>query len=767
MAGMKHVMIWLLVGCSGAALAASEGLLFAEGLARRGMSAQAATEYEAYLANEKPEAAAEADARQALAGCYEKLGRSADAQAQYRRVMELTTGDRRLAAQLALARLLLQEGQAEAARPLLETAATGRTTPELSAASKFLLGQCYEALGRGQDASTLYRILSEGESAYALHAQVALAELAAKSGQAAEAIARYKQVLQNETRAEERAKLAIRGLTVAYAAQDYGATVAFAREAGEKALGENRLLLPAVAAALRDGKPEDARAWLAADETRSPKATAERLMLAGAVATAFGDTQGAITAYERVIGEFPNSREARPAAERMLGLRAQSGQPETFLKAYTRVAILLSDEAVAQLTPLRLEAALKAKDNATARGCATWLVEHAEPAVAAEASYRLGWLAQEEKDWALAGEAWMQTAERWPTAEIAPKAAYAAAYAFQQAPLPDRAEAALRLAIASGNAEVVPLALMLQARLALADRDTAGASAALDEYLTRFPQGAAMAEAAYLRGLIFFNQQDFAAAEQALGKALAVREGAGGPTPLDHARTVDASLRRAQALHTLGRGEEAAALLQPLLGLKDAQALSPPYLRWLAEFQLERQAWSEAEAAARTMAAHPAAQEVDRVLAQVLLGRAAEGAGQPATALAAYEQALKAATQPTIYDAQAAYGAGRLNLARGEAAKARDAFRLATDRAKASDPATLALRGRAYAGLAKAEAQLGAKDAALRAYMNLIIFYDDPALVPEAFRGAIALLEAEGRTREAETLREECRQRYGEAALKP
>ena len=69
--------------------------------------------------------------------------------------------------------------------------------------------------------------------------------------------------------------------------------------------------------------------------------------------------------------------------------------------------------------------------------------------------------------------------------------------------------------------------------------------------------------------------------------------------------------------------------------------------------------------------------------------------------------------------------------------------------------------------MAKAEAQLGEKDAALRAYMNLIIFYDDPALVPEAFRGAIGLLEAAGRTREAETLRAECRQRYGEAALNP
>ena len=44
--------------------------------------------------------------------------------------------------------------------------------------------------------------------------------------------------------------------------------------------------------------------------------------------------------------------------------------------------------------------------------------------------------------------------------------------------------------------------------------------------------------------------------------------------------------------------------------------------------------------------------------------------------------------------------------------------------------------------------------------MALIIFFDDATQVPAAFRRAIANLEAQGRTNEAKTLRDEFAQRY-------
>jgi hypothetical protein len=44
--------------------------------------------------------------------------------------------------------------------------------------------------------------------------------------------------------------------------------------------------------------------------------------------------------------------------------------------------------------------------------------------------------------------------------------------------------------------------------------------------------------------------------------------------------------------------------------------------------------------------------------------------------------------------------------------------------------------------------------------MSLIIFFDDKERVTPAFREAIALLTAEGRTREADRLRQELKERY-------
>ena len=251
MAGMRHFLIWLALACAGVVSAADERLVFADGLARRGLSEQAAAEYEAYLKETQGAKGEElADVYCRLAECYERLGRGVEARGAYRRAASLSTGDRRYAAQLRMAALLLEEGKATEARPTLEALATGRAQAALQEAAKFRLGQCYEALGRARDASTLYRMLAEGTGVYAPHAQVALAGIAAGAGRTAEALKWYRAAMKGESDATRRGALAARALTVAYGAKEYGAAVGFAREAGEKLMGEMQLLLPAAWAAL-------------------------------------------------------------------------------------------------------------------------------------------------------------------------------------------------------------------------------------------------------------------------------------------------------------------------------------------------------------------------------------------------------------------------------------------------------------------------------------------------------------------------------------
>lgn len=756
---MRAFPVLLLLGLAGAAMAAGDRLVFADGLWRRGLHAQAAAEYEALL-KEKPEGDAAADIRFRLAECYEAMGQNDRARALYKEAAEGSEGERRFAAQLRLAAAFLEAGQPKEAQPLLEALATGKASQSLRDAAAYRLGVCYEALGRGKDAATLYRLLADKGGDYAAFARLRLADGLGKEGKTKEALALCDALLADATAKDRHTAAGTLAFGLAYGAQDFAAAAAYARKLGAKPLGESGLLLPAAWAAAKAGSPADARAWLAAEKLRSPTPTEDRLWLEGNVAAALGDDLGACTAYERILSEFPEGKRAAGAAEAMLALRAKAGDPKAFLGHAARVARWLTPEARLTLAPFMLDAAVQVRDRKAAAEAAALLADKGEPRQAAEAAYRLAWLLREMGDPAAAGEAWLAAAERWPDTPTAGRAAYAAAYAFRQANLPDRADAALRLALASGDAAVVPDALLLKARGQLAENDVAGAATTLDEYLTRFPEGPAAAEAAYLRGLVFFNAKDFAAAEARLGQALAFGQTEGkGPAPLPHARRTDAALRRAQSLHALGQGDEAAALLQPLLGLKDAEALDPAYLRWLADFRLERKEWAEAEAAAKALAAR-AKVPADRVLAQTLLGRAAEGQGQAATALAAYEAALAAAQEPTAHDAVAALGVGRLRAAEGAHDKAREAFALAADRADAATAEGRALRAQALTGQAVACAALGLQDEALRADMALIIFFDDATQVPAAFRRAIANLEAQGRTNEAKTLRDEFAQRY-------
>lgn len=758
---MRYTCLFV-VGLSAAVLtAADERLTFADGLFRRGMSEQAAVEYEAFLkAPGDTSATALNEARFNLATCYEQLGNAEKARTLYRQVGAQATGDRATAAKLRLAISLLDDEKAEEALPILETLLITKASEDLTDASHYRLALCYEQLNRTKDAESMYKMIAKRASIYATHARMARANLVAKAGRYEEAEALYREIIELESDATRKQEIAVVAFSCAYRSERYAAAAVFAQEVGETLLAKHKLLLQAAWAALRANRPEDARVWLAADKTTNPAPTPSRLVLEGAVATALGDTLGAITAYERLLAEFPTDPQAPSAAETMLALRARLGETDAFLKAYARVVTIIPERALPSLMWYRLDAALQTSNAAHTRAAATWLIENAPADQAAEASYRLGALEHKEKNYATAGEIWLRTAETWPTMACAGRSAFAAACAFRLAEMKDRAEQAIALALQSGDMTVVPEALLLKARDALSEQDIAGASAALDEYLTRFPTGKAVAEVAYLRGLIFFNAQDFQAAINLLARATAI-DGSNGQTPLGHARRIDASMRQAQAHHSLGQNDEAAALLQPLLGLKDAEGLAPTYLRWLAEFRLERAEWAEAEAAARALSSKATATPADKVLAQTLIGRAAQGRGQPATALAAYEAALTLSPEKTVYDAEAAVGLGELRLAEGTYDKARDAFNIAIDRANMDTAEGRHYRVRAYAGMAKACKAMNLNAEALRANMSLIIFFDDKVRVSEAFRDAIQLLEAEGRTQEASRLRQEFAERYG------
>ena len=769
---MKKMLFFSALLCAGLSLAADERMIFAEGLARRGLHAQAATEYENLLKG-APASDATAEIRFRLGVCYAELGRRVEAIREFAAAAEMTDGDRKGAAQLRLAAELFAQEKTAEAQSLLEQVATGRVSNELRDAAMLRLGMCYEALGRVRDAETPYRVLAKGSDETARAARLRLAEVLTKLEKPDEALPICDAILADKGSENQHIPAAVRAFCICYAKPDFKKAVSYALKVPEKDLGDAGLLLSAAWAAARAERAVEARTWLAAEKRRSPKPTPDRLMLEGAIASALHDRPSAVTAYERLIAEFPKSKEAPEAAATMLSLRAVSGDPKDFLKHYARVSRLLSPEVRAQVAPYVLDASVNLRDRTSAGEAAAVLMLSEDPKVASEAAYRLAWLEQQLGEWESAGDRYMKLAERWPASPLASRAAYAAAYAFGQAKLPDRTDAALRLALASDDPAVASDALMLRARNALTEKDYPTAASSLDEYLTRWPNGTSAAEAAYFRGLIFFNAKDYKAAEMHFARALAANAPeeakaaakteakAGGPRPLAHALRTDASLRRAQCLQTLGRDEEAAALLQPLLQLADAASLDPAYLRWLADFRLGRKEWSAAEAAATALLARRELSAADRALGYTLKGQAAEGQGKAETAVSAYATALQQKAGG-LAELRSALGLGRLHLASGAFDRAREALVQASG-ANLSDGEALRLRAEATGLLSQACTKLGDSAGALRADMSLIIFYDDEATVVPAFRRAAANLRAAGRKTEAETLVRECLQRYGKS----
>ena len=193
---MRQICL-LCIGLSATVLfAADERLTFADGLFRRGLSEQAAAEYEAFLAS-PGDTAREAltEARFNLASCYEQTGKHEAARRLYREVVDQAEGDLAAAAKLRLSMSLLDAGLAAEALPLLETLSVAKASTALIDAARYRLALCYELVDRPMDAEALYKFIANRPGEYAAHARLARAGLVAKAGRSEEAEALYREMM--------------------------------------------------------------------------------------------------------------------------------------------------------------------------------------------------------------------------------------------------------------------------------------------------------------------------------------------------------------------------------------------------------------------------------------------------------------------------------------------------------------------------------------------------------------------------------------------
>lgn len=741
-------------GLRGATL--EEQQQFADGLYARGLHDLALREYMAIL-RAAPDYPALDQVLYRVAECYRERGNVAAADLFYRRVIhEHPNSPFRARADLRRAELFLGARQpAEAARMLREL--IGRAPPpEIEAGARYFLAVAARMTNGLADAESELRRVLDRFANTPFHPLAAL-ELADLREQAAapfeEIAALYRTAADHATSSNLAAEVWQRLGNAAYAATNFAA----AADAYGRLLQDYpdhpravEAALPAAWSLYRIGRPADALA-LAERQIAARGETDEWLYLLANARRALLDGERAVDTYDALVRRFPESRLA-PAAryESALALFRQRrfaevirrlDRPDWSPELRPDVDWMLAESYAQTGSP---DAAIQHYRR---------VIEASPPSPRApEAMYKLGALLVERGARPEASDLLRAMVARHPDHPMAPAALLTSGFAHAA---DDRWEEAVadwgRLERTWTNSPHAEEALFQKGLAEMRLQRAPAATVSLQTLLRRFPTTERAAEAHYWLAVLADRTNESAEAESHLRRVFEL------DPPPDLRRR--ARFLLARSLQQLGREAEAADLWQELLVTPARADMPPELIEWLAQHRIEHRSYSNALVAAEALLA-TAQDEAWRQIGSHLLGRAREGLGDRAGALAAYEQADRG-TAVTRARVEALLAIARLKLADGSLDAAEDAARRAAE--LAGDDRLAEFKARALHWLGQiAEARTDSATAA-RFYLSVAILYDHPTLSPESLHRAATILASTGETNEAARLRAELRQRYPES----
>lgn len=738
-------------------LPATDQLQLADGLFARAMVDLAVTEYEAVLKAFPTNAQADA-ATYRLGECYRTLKRFADADSQFKRVVDnFPNSEYRFRAGFRRADIYMETANPKAAFALYQELLAANPPADITATTLYFLADAAQQIADTTAAeAALLRIHNEfPQSEYHAYALLKLGEIRTAQTMTSpgdDIVAMYEQALTNaptdRVAAESLFQLAeahfARG-TFDQSAMLYQRLIAAypqdpraprARLRGAWAAHNAGLYAEAL-------RITDESLAAASDDTREDwlylKANCQRQLVRDA---------DALAVYDALLAAFPNGRLAGAAR---------------FEKALTFYRTGKYDEAVALAKdlPLTLEnrkdvywllaesySALKRDDDAVQyyRLIAT---EFPKSDVAADANYRLAYHLQQRGDAHEAARFFAILATDFPEHTLAPQALLAAG--FCQADAGKDVEAVqlwTRLATKYPDDKHVQESLYRKAlgEIRLDRRDQSVTT--LRDLLARFPSGDFAADAHFWQGVLLRETDDLQSAERELRAALEAKP----RVELER----ECQLHLALILHARGEFEETAKLLQPLLASPLRGDLTPTLLQWLAEYEFAQEHPERSAAAAQTLIDGDTG-PAGRQIGWTLLGRARSAQNQPAEAILAFEKAL-ACDARTAFGAEAALRLAELKLDAKDDSAATTYFERAA--ALAVDESMAGLRARAYAGLGRTAVARGDSESAARYFMSVAVLYDDAELVPESLYEAARALQQQGRPDDAQRAVDELRQRY-------
>lgn len=748
--------------CCGPALAqedvidAADRKLLADALYTRGMNEQAMREYAVLAADH---ALAERDVVLfRLAESCRRLKRNTDAAIAYTRLAnEFPQSLYFTQAQLQRALLAIEDKRFTDAAALLTPLAGDKSVPDDLAPA--LLQTLAEALERSGDAVGALARYAEirarfPASEYAAPAAIRQAYALAQAGKRAEAAIIYREaVAQAKTPRLAAEALFQLGQTLAADGQAKAAAQTFAelKQAHPQDQRVRDAARPAAWACHDAGDYAGALAWIPDDNGRTEDRESFLYVRANSTRQ-LGQLDAAIDAYQEFVRQCPDSpRLPRARYERLLIL-FRAGRHADLLAAAAEAQPAV--EWAADVAWMRAEATAALKQTEQAAKL-YWqaATDFPQSPFAADAWIRAGWLLHDQQAWREAAQAFQAVVEHYPTHAQAAQALYAAGVCLSHA---DDGKGALACWQTLGerypNYEGADEARFQVVMELIRMKRNNEALAAADILLTTHPKSKRRAEGHYWRGVLRRQRDEIDGAITDFKEAIA------GAAPAEIMR--EARLALGALLLDRDDAAAAAAILQPLLEGDAQSALPPDRLAWLAEFQLSRGAFVEAELAARTLAGR----DQGAAWAQTgwaLLGRALRAQNKSTKAIDAYTQAV-AQEAETRHLPEALLRLGELLITEGKLDAAERHLRQAV--AKTAAPEWQGTRAHAYAALGRCAEARGQNEEAIRYYLSVALLYDDPQLVPTVLDKVAALHVTLGRLVDSEKIGRELIERYPDSA---
>lgn len=745
------------------ALEEAERFEFADGLYSRDMFDLAAKEYEGLLRH-FPDSKKLDVVHFRLGECYRNLGKNEAAEKEYRIVYDTKTSDYRFKAGFKRAKLLADLEKNDAALELFRAILKDSPPEEITAASLYQLADVQLKTGATDEGvRTLEDIRKRFPSSQFY--PMALLRLGEIYGRDA---AREKEALEYFNTVASKPPSPRLGAEAAFQV----ARMYFNRKMFDKSAEAYRKLLTDYPDDPRSSEAKIQAAWAlhnaglyaeglkiaedrlkaAPDETPDEwlylKANCERQLM---------KNDEAIATYGRIASKYSDGPFAHAARYETALVYYKMGKYADAVKQASRIK--LTPEIKKDVYWLLAESHSAMKDADTAIQYYRLLVkEFPKSNVAADATYRLAHHLQEKGDLKEAARFYGSVAENFKDDKLAPKALYASAFCHAK---DGRVAEALRdwtaLVRAYPNDPLVEDALYQKAMIETRQRKDKEALLSFRDLLKAFPKTRYAAEAHYWQGVFLSQEGKWQDAEEELRQALK-------NTPArELEREIHFSL--AVVLQKTAKLEESAALLETLVTSPDKDKLPSDLVKWMTEFSIDRQKYSQALDAAKLLISREKEPEWVQT-GWALAGRAYFAQDNLKDAETAFRTAL-AVKVSTPYAAEAAIRLADILMTTNAFDDARKHYETAAR--LAADESQMAIRARAYAGLGRAAKARKDWDSASRYFMSVAVLYNEADLVSECLFEASEAFTRLGRKEEGLKAAKELLQRYPDSlwAKKP